>query len=101
MFDILDTTVEEILKDLNELYSNDLNVILVRNKIDLKNNFDIDIKLFSKFNIESIFEIIATQQNTVEKLKENLSNNYKQVSSSNSIIDKKCSKSALNNLSSF
>ena len=50
MFDILDTTVEEILKDLNELYSNDLNVILVRNKIDLKKNIDIDIKLFSKFN---------------------------------------------------
>ena len=86
MFDILDTTVEEILKDLNELYSNDLNVILVRNKIDLKKNFDIDIKLFSKFNIESIFEIIATQQDTVEKLKENLSNNYKQVSSSNDVV---------------
>ena len=86
MFDILDTTVEEILKDLNELYSNDLNVILVRNKIDLKKNFDIDIKLFSKFNIESIFEIIATQQSTVEKLKENLSNNYKQVSSSNNVV---------------
>mgnify|MGYP000433114020 CR=1 FL=1 len=86
MFDILDTTVEEILKDLNELYSNDLNVILVRNKIDLKKNFDIDIKLFSKFNIDSIFEIIATQQDTVEKLKENLSNNYKQVSSSNDVI---------------
>ena len=86
MFDILDTTVEEILKDLNELYSKDLNVILVRNKIDLKKNFDIDIKLFSKFNVESIFEIIATQQNTVEKLKENLSNNYKQVSSSNDVV---------------
>ena len=86
MFDILDTTVEEILKDLNELYSNDLNVILVRNKIDLKKKFDIDIKLFSKFNIESIFEIIATEQSTVEKLKENLSNNYKQVSSSNDVV---------------
>ena len=86
MFDILDTTVEEILKDLNELYSNDLNVILVRNKIDLKKKFDVDIKPFSKFNIESIFEIIATQKNTVEKLKENLSNNYKQVSSSNDVV---------------
>ena len=86
MFDILDTTVEEILKDLNELYSNDLNVILVRNKIDLKKKFDVDVKLFSKFNIESIFEIIATQQDSVEKLKENLSNSYKQVSSSNDVV---------------
>ena len=86
MFDILDTTVEEILKDLNELYSDDLNVILVRNKIDLKKKFDVDTKLFSKFKIESIFEIIATEQSTVLKLKENLSNNYKQVSSSNDVV---------------
>jgi tRNA modification GTPase len=86
MFDILDTTVEEILKDLNELYSDDLNVILVRNKIDLKKKFDVDTKLFSKFKIESIFEIIATQQSTLLKLKENLSNNYKQVSSSNHVV---------------
>ena len=86
MFDILDTSVEEILKDLNELYSDDLNVILVRNKIDLKKKFDVDIKLFSKFNVELIFEIIATQQNTIEKLKENLSNKYKQVSSSNDVV---------------
>ena len=86
MFDILDTTVEEILKDLNELYSNDLNVILVRNKIDLKKKFNIDIKLFSKFNIDLIFEIIATQQDTVEKLKENLSDRYKQFSSSNDVV---------------
>ena len=41
---------------------------------------------FSKFNIESIFEIIATQKDTVEKLKENLSDRYKQVSSSNDVV---------------
>ena len=46
LFDINDTNEKEILNDFEKFHTNDLKIILVRNKIDLKSKTKINIDNF-------------------------------------------------------
>ena len=85
LFDINDTNEKEILKDLEEFYSNDLKIILVRNKIDLKSKTKINIDSFKKYKITSLLEISAIDKESVSIVRDNLSNEFG-IDSSNSDI---------------
>ena len=76
LFDINDTTENEILKDLEEFTKDDLRIILVRNKIDLKGKTKINIESFKKYNITSLLEISAIDKESVSIVREKLSNEF-------------------------
>ena len=87
LFDINDTNINEIKNSLDSFRRDDLSIILVRNKIDLKinnKNFLNDLKKLE------LIEISATEKKSVLKLKErlidevNLLNPYTDVIISNS-----------------
>ena len=67
LFDINDSSEQEILADLSEFYREDLSIILVRNKVDLKNESSIKIESLLKkceaYGINNILEISAIQKN--------------------------------------
>ena len=66
LFDINDITSDEIVNDLSEFNRDDLTIVLVRNKIDLKNRSDIKMEPLLKsckdFEINEILEISAIQK---------------------------------------
>ena len=70
LFDSNDTNFEEIKADLDNFKRDDLSIILVRNKVDLKNNNKGLVKKLSEFNL---IEICANDFNSVDKLKEKIS----------------------------
>ena len=76
LFDINDTTIDEIVNDLSEFNRNDLTILLVRNKIDLKNQSDIKmepvLKSCKDFEINEILEISAIQKDYLKPLKAKL-----------------------------
>ena len=86
LFDVNDTNENEILKDLEEFYNDDLKIILVKNKIDLKCNSKINSKNFKKFNIDSILEISAINKQSVNTVRETLSKEFNSGSSKSDVI---------------
>ena len=76
LFDINDITNDEIVNDLFEFNRDDLTILLVRNKIDLKNQSDIKIESLLKscnhFDINEILEISAIQKDYLKPLKAKL-----------------------------
>ena len=71
LFDSNDTNFKEIKADLDNFERDDLSIILVRNKVDLKNTNKGLVKKLSEFNL---IEICANDFNSVDKLKEKISN---------------------------
>ena len=76
LFDINDITKDEIMNDLSEFKRDDLIMLLVRNKIDLKNQSDIKMESLLKscndFHINEILEISAIQKEYLKPLKAKL-----------------------------
>ena len=76
LFDINDITKDEIINDLSEFNRDDLTILLVRNKIDLKNKSDIKMEPLLKsckdFEINEILEISAIQKDYLKPLKAKL-----------------------------
>ena len=76
LFDINDITKDEIINDLSEFNRDDLTILLVRNKIDLKNQSDIKMESLLKsckdFHINEILEISAIQKDYLKPLKAKL-----------------------------
>ena len=76
LFDINDITKDEIMNDLSEFKRDDLTILLVRNKIDLKNQSDIKMESLLKscknFHINEILEISAIQKDYLKPLKAKL-----------------------------
>ena len=76
LFDINDSTESEIINDLSEFYRDDLTILLVRNKIDLKNQSDINmdslLKSCKDFHINEILEISAIKKDYLKPLKAKL-----------------------------
>ena len=87
LFDINDTNINEIKNSVNSFRRDDLSIILVRNKIDLKIN---NKNLLNDLKKLELIEISATEKKSVLKLKErlidevNLLNPYTDVIISNS-----------------
>ena len=71
MFDANDTNIKEIKKDIDSFKRDDLQIILVRNKIDLINN---NSELLDHLTNFEIFEISANDIYSVSKLKNKLIN---------------------------
>jgi tRNA modification GTPase len=75
LFDINDSTESEIINDLKEFSRDDLLIILVRNKIDLKNESSSDVKsILEKCDdkINEILEISAIQKKYLDVIKNKL-----------------------------
>ena len=76
LFDINDITKDEIINDLSEFNRDDLTILLVRNKIDLKNQSDIKMESLLKscknFHINEILEISAIKKDYLKPLKAKL-----------------------------
>mgnify|MGYP001424185191 FL=1 len=87
LFDINDTNINEIKNSLDSFRRDDLSIILVRNKIDLKIN---NKNLLNDLKKLELIEISATEKKSVLKLKErlidevNLLNPYTDIIISNS-----------------
>ena len=87
LFDINDTNINEIKNSLDSFRRDDLSIILVRNKIDLKIN---NKNLLNDLKKLELIEISATEKKSVLKLKErlidevNLLNPYTDIVISNS-----------------
>ena len=90
LFDISDTNEEEIINDLKEFNRQDLKIILIRNKVDLKNNSEIDLekllKKSSEFGIKEIIEISALDKKSVEMLINKLSKIYQLIQRSSDTV---------------
>jgi tRNA modification GTPase len=71
LFDANDTNIKEIKKDIDSFKRDDLQIILVRNKIDLINN---NSELLDHLTNFEIFEISANDIYSVSKLKNKLIN---------------------------
>ena len=76
LFDINDSSEQEIIADLSEFYRDDLSIILVRNKVDLKNETSIKIESLLKkceaYGINNILEISAIQKKYLDIIKNKL-----------------------------
>ena len=75
LFDINDSTESEIINDLKEFSRDDLSIILVRNKIDLKNESSTEIKsILEKCDdkVKEILEISAIQKKYLDVIKNKL-----------------------------
>ena len=89
LFDINSSNESEILEDLSEFNRDDLSIILVRNKIDLKNESTIKIESILKkcdSKIKEILEISAIQKKYVDVIKEKLLDINKLLKSEQTII---------------
>ena len=71
LFDINDITINEIKSSLKTFERDDLSMILVRNKVDLKNK---NQSLLKELNDRELIEISATDSKSVSKLKKRLVN---------------------------
>ena len=71
LFDINDININEIKSSLKTFKRDDLSIILVRNKIDLKNK---NQSLLKELNDRELIEISATDSKSVSKLKKRLIN---------------------------
>ena len=83
LFDCNDTNFREIESSINSFKRNDLSIILVRNKIDLKNQ---NQTLLNDLNDFELLEISATDSDSVSKLKNRLVNEVDILNPYNDII---------------
>ena len=83
LFDCNDTNFREIESSINSFKRNDLSIILVRNKIDLKNQ---NQTLLDDLNDFKLLEISATDSDSVSKLKNRLVNEVDILNPYNDII---------------
>ena len=76
LFDINDSSESEILADLSEFYREDLSIILVRNKVDLKNEsmikMDSLLNRCKDYNCMEILEISAIEKTYIDIIKNKL-----------------------------
>ena len=75
LFDINDSTEAEIINDIKEFRRDDLSIMLVRNKIDLKNESSTELKtILEKCDdkVNEILEISAIQKKYLELIKNKL-----------------------------
>lgn len=89
LFDINNSSESEILEDLSEFNRDDLSIILVRNKIDLKNESTLKIESILKkcdSKIKEVLEISAIQKKYVDVIKEKLLDINKLFKSEQTII---------------
>ena len=89
LFDINNSSESEILEDLSEFNRDDLSIILVRNKIDLKNESTLKIESILKkcdSKIKEVLEISAIQKKYVDVIKEKLLDINKLLKSEQTII---------------
>tara|TARA_B100001109_G_scaffold146248_1_gene119057 strand:- start:135 stop:1523 length:1389 start_codon:yes stop_codon:yes gene_type:complete len=89
LFDINNSSESEILEDLSEFNRDDLSIILVRNKIDLKNESTIKVESILKkcdSKIKEVLEISAIQKKYVDVIKEKLLDINKLLKSEQTII---------------
>ncbi len=94
LFDINDITELEITESLDQFKRNDLKILLVRNKIDIKNNNE---KVLKKLKKLDLIEISAIDKNSVDKLKEVLTESINlRETNVNTIISNSRHLSALN-----
>ena len=94
LFDINDMTELELTESLNQFKRNDLKILLVRNKIDIKNNNE---KVLKKLKKLDLIEISAIDKNSVDKLKEVLTESINlRETNVNTIISNSRHLSALN-----
>jgi len=83
LFDINDTTIDEIENTLKDFERKDLKIILVRNKTDLKiKNFDLQKKLMDR----DVLEICAIDFKSVSVLKDKLFKEINIHNSSNNVV---------------
>ena len=83
LFDCNDTNFREIESSINSFKRNDLSIILVRNKIDLKNQ---NQTLLDDLNDFELLEISATDSDSVSNLKNRLVNEVDILNPYNDII---------------
>ena len=94
LFDINDMTELELTESLNQFKRNDLKILLVRNKIDIRNNNE---KVLKKLKKLDLIEISAIDKNSVDKLKEVLTESINlRETNVNTIISNSRHLSALN-----
>ena len=89
LFDINNSSESEILEDLTEFNRDDLSIILVRNKIDLKNESTLKVESILKkcdSKIKEVLEISAIQKKYVDVIKEKLLDINKLLKSEQTII---------------
>ena len=89
LFDINNSSESEILEDLTEFNRDDLSIILVRNKIDLKNESTLNVESILKkcdSKIKEVLEISAIQKKYVDVIKEKLLDINKLLKSEQTIV---------------
>jgi tRNA modification GTPase len=89
LFDINNSSESEILEDLSEFNRDDLSIILVRNKIDLKNESTLKVESILKKcdkKIKEVLEISANQKKYVDVIKKNLLEINKLLKSEQTIV---------------
>ena len=89
LFDINNSSESEILEDLSEFNRDDLSIILVRNKIDLKIESTLKLESILKkcdSKIKEVLEISAIQKKYVDVIKEKLLDINKLLKSEQTIV---------------
>jgi len=89
LFDINNSSESEILEDLSEFNRDDLSIMLVRNKIDLKNKSTLKVGSILKkcdSKIKEVLEISAIQKKYIDVIKEKLLDINKLLKSEQTII---------------
>tara|TARA_B100001250_G_scaffold399416_1_gene408803 strand:- start:126 stop:1529 length:1404 start_codon:yes stop_codon:yes gene_type:complete len=92
LFDRKDISSKEIIKDNNDLFHDDLLIILIENKIDLIKNYgssqfykNLGIEI-NKSSISNFIGLSTFNHNHIEKLKKLLIQNYKELNNNSDII---------------
>ena len=92
LFDRKDISLKEIIKENNDLFHNDLLIILIENKIDLIENYGSSQfyknlnKEINKSSISNFIGVSTFNDNHIEKLKKLLIENHKELNNNNDII---------------
>ena len=92
LFDRNDISLKEIIKENNELFHDDLLIILIENKIDLIENYGSNQfyknlnKEINKSSISNFIGLSTFNNDHIEKLKKLLIKNFKELINNNDII---------------
>ncbi len=92
LFDRNDISLKEIIKENNELFHDDLLIILIENKIDLIENYGSNQfyknlnKEINKSSISNFIGLSTFNDDNIEKLKKLLIKNFKELINNNDII---------------
>ncbi len=92
LFDRNDISLKEIIKENNELFHDDLLIILIENKVDLIENYGSSQfyknlnKEINKSSISNFISLSTFNDDDIEKLKKLLIKNFKELINNNDII---------------